>query len=74
VDAGEGAHREGAVLLGAAESIRRSIGVGVWVTDATSHDRTEEKLCAALGDDAYREAFADGLGLSEDEVTALVSA
>jgi tetratricopeptide (TPR) repeat protein len=64
--------RYGALLTGAAEGIRRSIGVGVWVTDTDSHDRTVEALRAALGEDAYQAAVEEGLALSADEVVALV--
>jgi tetratricopeptide (TPR) repeat protein len=67
----EGDARHGALLFGAAEGIRRSIGVGVWLTDATSHDRTEEALRAALGDEGYRAALAEGLGLSADEIVPI---
>jgi tetratricopeptide (TPR) repeat protein len=67
----EGDARHGAVLFGAAEGIRRSIGVDVWVTDAASHDRTEAAMRAALGEEAYRAAVAEGLGLSADEIAAV---
>ncbi|MGK5111171.1 DUF4062 domain-containing protein [Geodermatophilus sp. CPCC 205506] len=74
VAAQDGDDRHGALLLGAAEKIRRSIGVGVWVTDAGTHARTAEALRAALGGDGFEAAVAEGLGLSADAVTALASA
>jgi tetratricopeptide (TPR) repeat protein len=71
VAAREGDERHGAALFGAAEGIRRSIGVGVWVTDVGTHERTEETLRAALGETAYRAALVDAVGLSTEEVSAL---
>jgi predicted ATPase len=71
VAAQDGRERHGALLFGAAEAIRRSIGVGVWVTDAAAHEGTGKALRAALGEDAYRVAVAEGIALSADEVTAL---
>ncbi|MGY1636883.1 DUF4062 domain-containing protein [Geodermatophilus sp. SYSU D00742] len=68
----EGTAAVGARLLGAAEAIRRSIGVGVWVTDSDSRDRTRQALRAALGEETYQAAVAEGLGLSAGEVDALV--
>jgi len=71
VAAGEGDDRHGAALFGAAEGIRRSIGVGVWLTDVGTHERTEASLRAALGETAYRAALADALGLSAEKMSAL---
>ena len=67
------AHR-GALLFGAAEGIRRSIGVEVWVTDAAGHDRAEAAMRAALGDEAFRAAVEAGLHLTAEVIVSIAFA
>jgi predicted ATPase len=69
--AGEGEH--GALLLGAAEGVRRSIGASVWMTDRESHDQTAARLQSRLGDSAYTGATDRGSGLTLDQVLELTS-
>jgi predicted ATPase len=54
----------GATLLGAAEAARRSIGTTTWVRDWVAHERTEQALREALGDDRFAAAFAEGAALT----------
>jgi hypothetical protein len=63
---GEAQH--GAVLFGAAEGVRRTIGAAVWMTDRTSHDRTRDRLQAHLGEQAYRAALQYGATLTVAEL------
>jgi predicted ATPase len=67
----QGDARRGALLFGAAEGIRRSIGVEVWVTDAPGHDRAEAAIRAALGDEAFRAAVEEGLHLTAEEIVSI---
>jgi tetratricopeptide (TPR) repeat protein len=66
--------RVGAVLFGAAEQVRRAVGLGVWVTDRPVHAKTEAALREALGESAFTEAYEEGTHLSADEVYALACA
>ena len=66
--------RLGAVLFGAAEQVRRVVGLGVSVPDRPVHATTEEALREALGETAFAEAFEEGTRLSGDEVGALACA
>jgi tetratricopeptide (TPR) repeat protein len=52
--------RLGAVLFGAADQVRRAVGLHVWITDRPSHAGTEAALRAALGDDGFTAAFEEG--------------
>jgi tetratricopeptide (TPR) repeat protein len=58
----------GAMLFGAAESVRRSIGAAVWMTDRTSHDRTRDALRAHLGEPDYLAALQHGATLTVAEL------
>jgi non-specific serine/threonine protein kinase len=68
------APRRAARLLGAAESARRAIGVALpgFRPYADLHDRSEARLRAELGDDAYAAAFRAGMEL--DFATAIAFA
>jgi predicted ATPase len=61
----------GATLLGAAESVRHSIGAVLWVTDRTRHADTETRLRAKLSDSTYTEMIQRGRSLSLSEVLEL---
>ena len=60
----EGALPEAAVLFGAAEAIRRSIGAVVWVPDGLTHTAVETSLRDQLGDEKFEAGFEQGLELS----------
>ncbi|WP_448623802.1 DUF4062 domain-containing protein [Geodermatophilus sp. URMC 64] len=70
----EGDARVGTTLFGGAEAVRRSIGVGVWLTDQSSHAETESNLRAALGPAAFEAAFEEGLRLPPEDLVALACA
>jgi predicted ATPase len=63
----------GATLFGAAEGVRRSIGVPVWMTDRTSHEQTHDRLRARLGDLTYNAAVARGAALGVAEILEATS-
>jgi hypothetical protein len=65
--------RLGAVLFGGAEAVRRSIGIGVWLTDKGNHADTEERLRAARGP-TYEAAWEEGLRLPAADLVALACA
>jgi predicted ATPase len=52
--------RLGALLFGAADHVRRVVGLHVWITDRPTHARTEAALREALGDLAFAEAVEEG--------------
>jgi hypothetical protein len=54
---------QGALVFGAAEGVRKSIGAVVWPADGPSHERTERSLRAALGNDAYEVCLLKGIKL-----------
>ena len=64
----------GAVMLGAGEGVRHSIGAGIWRTDRASHDETAARLRTALGDEAYMAAIDRGRGLTINQVLEITSA
>jgi predicted ATPase len=64
----------GAVLLGAAEQVRRAVGLHVWVTDHPTHAETESALRAALGDAAFAAASEEGRRRPWEDVFALACA
>jgi predicted ATPase len=69
-----GDQRRGGLLFGAAEAVRRAIGIGVWLTDQATHAQTEKALRAALGSAAYEAAFEAGLRCPLDELSGLAGA
>ncbi|TFV79191.1 DUF4062 domain-containing protein [Blastococcus sp. CT_GayMR19] len=66
--------RLGAVLFGAAEQVRRAVGLGVWVTDRPIHATTEAALREALGEAGFTEAYEEGRHLPGDDLFALACA
>ena len=52
------------MLLGAAEGARRSMRGTPWVRDWVTHEDTESKLRAVLGDDRFLETYNKGLTLA----------
>jgi predicted ATPase/class 3 adenylate cyclase len=63
-----------AVLFGAAEGARRSVGAGLWVPDMPTHQRTEAAIREAIGDERYESLWAEGTTLSPEEVQPLATA
>jgi predicted ATPase len=63
----------GATLFGAAEGVRRSMGVPVWMTDRASHEQTQDRLRARLGDLTYNAVIAGGAALGVEEVLEVAS-
>ncbi|WP_242344295.1 ATP-binding protein [Anaeromyxobacter terrae] len=55
--------RLGALLFGAAEGVRRSVGARVWVLDRVLNDNLEGELRRALGTQAFEAVFAEGVAL-----------
>jgi tetratricopeptide (TPR) repeat protein len=74
VDVNAGDPELAAILFGAADGVRRSIGAGVWMTDRGSHEQTEAQLRTQLGDTAYTAAADSGRNLTVDQVLELISA
>jgi hypothetical protein len=64
----EGRPRTGGMLFGGAEAVRRSIGLGVWLTDQATHAATEANLRSSLGPSAYDAAFQEGLRCPLDDL------
>ncbi|MDN3259373.1 BTAD domain-containing putative transcriptional regulator [Streptomyces sp. CSDS2] len=56
-----------ALLLGAADAARRSVGAPLPPAERTDVDRVERAARAALGDAAFTRAFTDGTRLSPEE-------
>ena len=59
-----GESEAGAILFGAAEGARRSIGAFVWIPDQKSHDSTERYLRAALPGPRFESLWNEGVALS----------
>ena len=64
ISARRGNPRRGALLLGAAEGVRREIAASSLPLDRAILDELESGLRRALGDARYAEAFAEGAALS----------
>ncbi|WP_264072916.1 helix-turn-helix transcriptional regulator, partial [Mycobacterium palustre] len=63
-------HRDAARLFGAADRIRRRIGVVRFGIYDAEHERTVAALRAAMGVPAFDAAWAEGAGLSVEEAIA----
>jgi predicted ATPase len=71
VSAQAGDPERGAVLFGAAEGVRSSVGAMVWAPDRPSHDLTEASLRQALGGRGFEARFVEGAALSMPEALEL---
>lgn len=67
----DGDPRRGLDLFGAAEALRRSTGVGVWVPDVPTHGTLAAALRDALGDQVYEQGFESTASLPVEEAVAL---
>jgi hypothetical protein len=63
-----------AVLFGAAEGARRSVGAGIWIPDSDTHLRTKEAIQEALGPERFETLWQEGTALTPEEVQPLASA
>lgn len=69
-----GNHEKGALLLGAANGVRQSVGSATWAPYRHMNERTEHALRDALGDDRFRTEFSEGMRMSpEDAATVAAS-
>jgi hypothetical protein len=70
----DGRHRRAARLLGAAEALRqRHGGAGPPPVAMIHFGDPATDARAALGEDEYERARAEGLGMTEDEIVALAA-
>ncbi|MFC0599956.1 AfsR/SARP family transcriptional regulator [Streptomyces palmae] len=60
-----------AVLLGAADAARRGVGAPLPTAERADVDRITARTTAALGEEAFAEAFARGAGLAPEEAAGL---
>jgi predicted ATPase len=58
---------EGAILQGAADGIRGSLGADVWHIDRRSHAETVERLRSRLGTETYARLAGEGAELGTDD-------
>jgi hypothetical protein len=63
----------GAVLFGAAEGSRQTVGAGVWPTDRARREQTEHDLHTTLGAAGFGRRVRDGAGLGPERALALVA-
>jgi predicted ATPase len=61
-----------AVTLGAADGLRRRVGVRVWPPQRRGEAELREQIAQAHGRDRFDEAFATGFRLSRSEAVAIV--
>ncbi|MFJ4585513.1 AfsR/SARP family transcriptional regulator [Streptomyces echinatus] len=60
-----------AVLLGAADTARRSVGAPLPTAERADVDRITARTTAVLGEKAFREAFERGAGMAPEEAAGL---
>jgi predicted ATPase len=70
----QGDPRTGVMLFGGAAAVRRSIGLGVWLTDQSTHAATEANLRSALDPSAYEATFEEGLRCPPEDLYARAAA
>jgi predicted ATPase len=63
----------GAILLGAADGMRRSVGADVWAIDRQSHAETTDGLRALLGEHAFQRDAERGANLAVEEILEVAS-
>jgi len=67
-------HEKGALLLGAAQGVRKSIGMATWAPYRYMNERTERALRTALGDDGFRAKFSEGERMSPEDAATVAAA
>jgi predicted ATPase/class 3 adenylate cyclase/DNA-binding CsgD family transcriptional regulator len=65
-----GSHHEAARLYGAAEAIRRRVGVVRFVIHQPGYEASVAELRDAMGDEEFESAWTEGVGLSAKEAIA----
>jgi hypothetical protein len=68
----QGTPDRAAVIFGAAEGLRRRVGLRVWPTLRRGEAELAEQLEHALSADRYQKEFATGSALSRREAAAMV--
>jgi hypothetical protein len=63
----------GAILVGGADGLRRSVGATVWAIDRANHDATTALLHARLEDDWYQELTSQGASLALADLLDIAS-
>jgi tetratricopeptide (TPR) repeat protein len=63
-----------AILFGAAEGTRRSVGASVWIPDMVTHERTKNAIQEVLGTERYEDLWSEGTTLTPEEVQPLTTA
>jgi len=63
--------KRGAVLLGAADSGRRSMGLEIWSSESRRRNRTRQACLATLGEEGFASMFAEGTRMSVQEAIQL---
>jgi tetratricopeptide (TPR) repeat protein len=61
------AHERAATILGAAARLREEIGLCIPPHEEREHKRVAAATCAALGDDAFDQAWRDGSAMEPEE-------
>jgi hypothetical protein len=69
--AAQGTVQQAARLLGASDRLFLELGAHVESSEQATYAVTVEQLKDALGDDAYRSAYAEGQALSLDQALTL---
>jgi hypothetical protein len=67
-----GTPHRAAVTLGAAEGLRRRVGIRVWPTLRRSEAELRTQIEQAIGADQFEEAFTTGSALSRHEAVTMV--
>jgi len=67
-------HEKGALLLGAAQGVRRSVGMATWAPYRYMNERTEVALRTMLGDDGFKTKFSEGVRMSPEDAATLAEA
>lgn len=63
-----------AVLFGAAEGARRTVGADVWLLDTNFHMQIESDIRATVGEANYERLYAEGTKLTPEEAQPLATA
>jgi len=66
----EGRHRQAAVLLGAAETLRGGTGIPLRPSARAVHDPTVAAARSGLGDDGFAAAWAEGRAMTPEQAVA----
>ena len=66
----QGDAQRAALLTGAAESLRRRVGLRAWPSHRRAEEALADQLRQALGADRFDQAFAAGARLSQRQAVA----